>query len=419
MKIASWEVLVDKVLMISADGHVAPPMSGYREYVDPKYRSAFDEFAVRHEAELGGSRISPPPAFFDAKQIDPYLDYMVRSGAIDGEFDVERRLMELEKEGVVAEVLFPNNLLPFQSRGGDADPELVAAGRRAYNRWLVDFVSSHPERFIGQVLVGFDDVDAAVADIEWAAANGLRGVMLPGIDPGKRLHWDPALDRFWSAMEDTGIVGNIHGGSGLQLGEKVPDGLNVRVVMRVLGMEFPYYAHRPFFFMVWSGVFERHPRLRTVWTEQYSSWIPRALEALDWRWENDRKYDGALLEFCPRRPSEYWRQNCWAGMSLASKAEIGLLPQIGYDKGMFGVDFPHLESSYPNTLNTVRYLVEDLSDEQARDFLGMNSARLYGLDLAALAPIVEEVGPSIAQLRTPRPANITLNDEVYRPAAAL
>jgi len=400
-----------KVLMVSCDGHVAAPMADYREYLDPQYRGDFDEFLAGYEAMRAGNRISPPPEFFDKRQIDPYVAYMIESGAIDGEFDVERRLKEVATQGVAAEVLFPNGG-PFQAAFTRVNAELARAGSVAYNRWLADFCAAAPERFVGQAVITFTDVDLAVDDVHWAKEHGLRGVILPGIMRGARLHWDPALDPFWSALEETGMVANVHGGSGLEF-EMPPEGLDLRVAMRIQGGEFPYFAHRPFFFMLWSGVFARHPELRVVWTEQYSDWIPRALAQTDWQWEKDRKYDGLMLQFCPERPSEYWARNCWAGMSLASKAEVGLRDTIGTDKMMFGVDFPHVESSFPKTLGVLQALTEDLSETETRDFLGLNAARLWDLDVDALAPVVHDVGFDIAQVRCPPGPEST--DDVDRP----
>lgn len=405
----------DKVLIVSADGHAAPPMGDFRPYVESRYHDQFDEFLIAHEAMRGGSRVSPPAEFFDKAQIDPYLEYMVESGAIDGEFDVDRRLKETGREGVAAEVLFPNGV-PFQTQAAQGDAELGSAGMQAYNRWIADFVAQRPERFVGQALVSFDDVESAVATVTWAAEHGLKSVMLPGIDPSfSRLHWDPALDPFWSALEDSGLTANVHGGSGLQM-FMPPPGLDLTVVMRVVGDEFPMMAHRPLTFMVWSGVFERHPRLKTVWTEQYSGWIPRTLAKWDWTWAKDVKYAGRMLEIVPRKPSEYWAQNCWAGMSLASKAEVDCRDEIGTDKVMFGVDFPHLESTYPKTLHTLQVLAQGVPDDELRAFLGLNAAALWNIDVAALAPVVEEVGFTMAELRTPPPTDDAhLNDDVYRP----
>jgi predicted TIM-barrel fold metal-dependent hydrolase len=407
----------DKVLIVSADGHVAPAMEAYRPYLDSRFHEQFDDYLKTYEAMRGGSRVSPPPDFFDRSEIDPYMEYMIDSGAIDGEFDVDRRLKEIGREGVAAEVLFPNNGVPFLDPFGKVDPELLEAGEWAYNRWIADFVSQRPERFVGQALVSLRDVDAAVATVEWARDHGLKGVMLPGIELGApRLHWDLALDPFWSTLEETGLTTNVHGGTGLQM-MMPPPGVDIRVAMRILGEEFPMFAHRPLTFMMWSGVFERHPRLKSVWTEQYSDWIPRTLRKWDWTWGKDCKFEGKMLEYVTRAPSEYWARNCWAGMSLCSKAELECRHEIGLDKVMFGVDFPHVESTYPKTLHTLQVLADGVPDDELRAFLGGNAAALWRLDLDALAPVVEEVGFSMQQMREQPPADAALNDDVRRPLA--
>ena len=67
---------------------------------------------------------------------------------------------------------------------------------------------------------------------------------------------------------------------------------------------------------------------------------------------------------------------------------------IGTDRAMFGVDYPHFESIFPNTADAVASLVGDpgVDGEQARKILCGNAARIYGFDLAELEPHVERVG---------------------------
>ena len=45
--------------------------------------------------------------------------------------------------------------------------------------------------------------------------------------------------------------------------------------------EITWFAHRPFWLLAWSGVFERHPSLRFVMTEQGATWIPDTLREID------------------------------------------------------------------------------------------------------------------------------------------
>jgi predicted TIM-barrel fold metal-dependent hydrolase len=242
--------------------------------------------------------------------------------------------------------------------------------------------------------------------------------VLPGVEPDEpRLHWDLSLDPFWSALEETGLVANAHAGAGLQALMPAA-GLDIRVLTRVLAEEFPFFARRAFTLMMWSGVFERHPRLKTVWTEQYSDWIPRTLDKWEWSWNKDVQNDGALLEYVPRNPREYWKQNCWSGMSVVSKAEVAIREEIGLDKVMFGVDFPHIESTFPKTLHTIQTLAEGVPDDELRAFLGLNAAKLWQLDLDALAPVVAEVGFTLDEIRAAPPADAPLSPDVRRPLAS-
>ena len=97
-------------------------------------------------------------------------------------WDSDRRLADLEADGIVAEVIFPNTIPPFypehslkvQMPGAtEGDLELRWAGLRAHNRWLADFCAAAPGRRAGIAQIMLHDVDAAVAEIEWAAEAGM------------------------------------------------------------------------------------------------------------------------------------------------------------------------------------------------------------------------------------------------------
>ena len=125
------------------------------------------------------------------------------------QWDSDQRVRDLESNGVVAEVLFPNGV-PFQTArledlGLANTPALTREGRRAYNRWLADFCAALPGRRSGQLLVSFDDVDDAVRDVYWAKEHGLGGISLPSLLPGGTYFFDPKLDPFWAACQDVGF----------------------------------------------------------------------------------------------------------------------------------------------------------------------------------------------------------------------
>ena len=121
--------------------------------------------------------------------------------------------------------IFPNTVPPFFPTGAvvarPPTPEELPrrlAGIRAHNRWLVEFCGRHPERRAGIAQIFLNDVDEAIADVEFAAANGLRGgVLLPAVPPDTP-HIEPlystAYDPLWAACEELGVVLNHHSGGG-------------------------------------------------------------------------------------------------------------------------------------------------------------------------------------------------------------
>ena len=125
-----------RTAIISVDGHVRGSRPIYRNYVEAKHLEAYDDWVRAMEA-------SGRP---DAGNCQAEL-------AVEGQWDSAVRFKDLETQGVVAEVLFPNGV-PFQTNqfedaGYAPDPVLTHAGNMAYNRWLSDFCSTAPGRLSG------------------------------------------------------------------------------------------------------------------------------------------------------------------------------------------------------------------------------------------------------------------------------
>jgi predicted TIM-barrel fold metal-dependent hydrolase len=121
---------------------------------------------------------------------------------------------------------------------------------------------------------------------------------------------------------------------------------------------------------------------------------------MDWHVEKAPEYlnllhtDLSAIRRFSRKPSEYWYSNCFAGGSFLSRQEVGQRNEIGIDNLMFGVDYPHHESTYPLTREWLRATIGEagLSEDEAHKILGLNAARLYGFDIEALRARVDRVG---------------------------
>ena len=150
----------DRYIVVSADGHAGNQMHGYRDYLEHRYLDEFDRWAAQY--------------------VVPFPD--LEGPDASRNWDSDRRVVEMEADGIVAEVLFPNTVPPFYPKSSltarppvadRRDLELRWAGLRAHNRWLVDFSAATPGRRAGIAQILLADVDAAVEEIRWARRAGL------------------------------------------------------------------------------------------------------------------------------------------------------------------------------------------------------------------------------------------------------
>ena len=143
-------------------------------------------------------------------------------------------------------------------------------------------------------------------------------------------------------------------------------------------------------------MFERYPRLCFVLTEQMADWIPSTLEYFDDLYS--RPIFAQIREGLPLRPSEYWARNCHVGASFLVDNEVAFRHDIGVDKIMWGSDYPHAEGTWPHTKEKLRQTFTGVPREEIALMIGGNAAKIYGFDVASLAPLVERIGPERSAL---------------------
>jgi hypothetical protein len=126
--------------------------------------------------------------------------------------------------------------------------------------------------------------------------------------------------------------------------------------------------------------------------------VPDLIGKMDEKWiggHNTRKFgEDAFRMGLSLKPSEYLDRNCFFGISTPGEWEIERREAIGLTNFMWGNDLPHPEGTFPYTKFWIRERFKDVPEEQARRMLGLTAAGLYRLDLAALEPIVDKIGPS-------------------------
>jgi predicted TIM-barrel fold metal-dependent hydrolase len=380
----------DRYTIISADCHAGGSHEMYREYLDPAYRDDFDAWRNKYK--------------------NPFRD--LQDGGRVRNWDDDRRITDLEADGIVAEVVFPNTVPPFFpsfvlfARPPKPDEyEHRLAGIRAHNRWMADWCARFPERRAGIGQIFLNDVDDALDDIRWIKEHNLRGGVLisavaPDVDWIKPLY-DPVYDPIWRECEELGVPVNSHGGTGLPNYGKYPAAALLFIT------EVQFYSQRPFVQMLVSGVFERFPKLEFVMTEMGCSWLPPMLSHFDGLFRQIRK-TGRTGEMrysdehvLPKSATEYFHQNCYMGVSQPGREDAAARHTIGLDRFMWGSDYPHDEGTGPFTREHLRQLFSDTDPDELQQILARSAADLYDFDLDALAPIAARVGPTVAEIRRP------------------
>ncbi|MGW7005669.1 amidohydrolase family protein [Streptomyces sp. NPDC054933] len=393
--------MTERYTVISADCHAGADLLDYRPYLASRHHEAFDAWA--------------------ASYVNPWEDLVAPEATRN--WDSDRRLAELEADGIVAEVVFPNTIPPFFPSGSLVAPaptreELALrwAGLRAHNRWLADFCAQAPGRRAGVAQILLNDVDEAVREVRWAKEAGLTGgVLLPGVPPGAglpELH-SRVYDPLWAVCDELAVPVNHHGGSA---SPPLGDEPAARAVFMV---ETTWFSHRALWHLAFGGAFQRHPGLRLVLTEQGSAWIPGVLDMLEYyhgrlvaagapgtatELSAEAKFGAGLAGSMGKGPKAAWRDHCFVGASFMRRHEALLRDRIGLDKVMWGSDYPHDEGTYPYSREALRTAYAGLPREEVASMVGGNAARVYGFDLTLLDPIAARVGPAAAELAEPLPA---------------
>jgi predicted TIM-barrel fold metal-dependent hydrolase len=382
----------EPLIVVSADCHIGPRLvEDLRPLCPPEHLAAFDAYGD------DGDRSRGRYVEHDASGDDPLSPW--RNQWVAGHHDPASRRVDLDFEGIAAEVIFHgsqnNQPIPFQTSmlGAPDDPDLLAVGVRIYNSWLAQICAEAPHRHVGLAHLPMWDVDAAVAELRWAADAGLKGVNFPAPRPWLLPYNDPTWEPLWAAAEELHMPLSTHSGAG---DPAVFQGAELVALMSI--ESGGWFSRRAAHLLIFAGVFERHPELALVLTEQPGEWWPYLENELDTVHVANTSMGGPLRRQVPKRPSEYLHRNVYIGASFLSRAEAEGAIRDGYaDRVMWGSDYPHMEATFqagdvPISRLSLRNTFAGLDRDAARAMVGATAVGVYGLDEVALAAIAADIG---------------------------
>jgi predicted TIM-barrel fold metal-dependent hydrolase len=416
---------MSRITLISSDGHVAARMSDYRPYLDAQYREDFDAFLVDY-AKYG---VVTTDATNIMNRLDPeaaveWKEKVADPGRLEGSWSPERRVAELNKEGIAAEVLFQEFATPFLMSSPthaatlnlpSPSEDQLSAGYRAYNRWLTDFRAHAPERWAGMAAISLHDIDAAVKELRAVKKLGFVGMALPALPGSDRLYLE-RYDPIWATLQELNLVVNIH----VAIASTLPVYTGARTLTSaraMVGADIFTTVHNLLPTMIFGGILERYPNLKVVFTETHSDWVLGVLQRMDHSYErSDLRRD--IRDIIPMRPSEYWKRQCYLGSSIYSRAEVAARHRIGVDKMMIGIDFPHSEGAWRyGTQNYVKatFGAEQVPADEARLMLGGTAAKVFGFDLPALNKLAATIGMDSDEVLSPPAVQPEWRGDLNRP----
>jgi predicted TIM-barrel fold metal-dependent hydrolase len=375
--------------IISADSHIEYPPHLWAKGTPEQFRDlapkhiklpdGSDGFLVEGGIHQGQSNL------YAGKTPEEYSPIGVRWIGAAGAGDGHQRLKEMDADGVDAEFLYPGvgavRVITRGIKNNDAYHALV----RTYNRWLAEeYCAPDPERLLGIACIPERGLKEAVDELAVAKRAGLKLVELAQFPNGKPYPM-PEDDRFWAAAQDLQVPVTVHitffrqGGPAFKYEVEPPAHNRPPDFVERLAR----YGNRgalPMAQMVMSGLFDRFPKLQVYFAENQIGWVPIWLEQMDHNYKRHRHWAEKVYRLKPLKqlPSDYIKQHIYFGF-FNDPIGVKLRHEIGVDRIMWGGDFPHVESDWPNSRKLLDHLFEGVPDDERRKMVCKNAMTFLNL----------------------------------------
>ena len=374
--------------IIDADAHVNEPPNLWQEGVPAKWkeRAPRVEHTERGDVWLfdGGRERWPVGLTATAGQSPFQIAPMGQTyeKMRPGSFDTAARLADLDADGIFAQVLYPSVTLKG-ARIYSEERELQLACVRAYNDWLLSFTKPSGGRLIGQAILPTTGLEDSIAELEYAMKGGHKGAVISSF-PNGSLFPKSEDEPFWARAEEAGFPICVHIGSFLRSAPaSAPKGdaiwkPSLGFVARAAWTKAGGQTLDVTCDLLFSGIFERHPRLRILLVESNIGWIPTLLEQADDMFRRYRWWTGAHREMS-EMPSRIFHRNFWATF-MVDRSGIELRHRMNVDHLMWSTDYPHSGCDWPDSGLVIERVFEGVPKGEVRKMLHENAKRLYQLD---------------------------------------
>ncbi|MFB4298626.1 amidohydrolase family protein [Actinomadura sp. NTSP31] len=308
-----------------------------------------------------------------------------------GCYDSKARLKDLDRAGVLASLCFPSvtrfcGQLFYEA----SDREFAFTCLQAYNDWMIEeWCGSAPGRYIPLILIPLWDPNLAAREMERCAGKGAttfafsenpEPLGLPTIHD-KDGYWEPVM----AAANDLEMVVSMHVGSSSQLPQicsNAPFMANLTWgATRTSGTMLSF---------LFSGLFQRYPKLKIALSEGEAGWMPYFLERAEQVLDKQRAWVKRGTTFMDHAGSgdtvdldnldlrADFRDHVFGCViedehAIASIG-LGVIPE---DNIMCETDYPHSDTTWPDSIEVARRTMRGLPEETQYKILRGNAERLY------------------------------------------
>ena len=368
---------------ISADSHVVEPPDLFIDRIEAKYKDTCPR-GIDHETRgylymveglspvaVGGAASAGIPSQ------ELKLEGRVFSALHRGGWDPKARVVDMDRDGVVAELIYPSVGMAICDV---PDIDYKRASMQAYNRWLEEFCGGLPKRLFGIGQSAARDPQSLVEDMLDIKKKGFKGVMLP-VEPGVEDYDSPAYDRAWATAVELDLPVCFHilvkrtkEGNAFNHGKVRGGKLNnvmsvIRLNQDIIGV------------LIFGGVFDRHPKLKVVSVEADAGWAPHFIDRMDHTYDRHRFWlDGKPLK---RKPSEVFAENIWltfqddrTAMRMAEFPDL-----LNANTLLWASDYPHSDSTWPDSMPVLAKTSDGIDTALLKRIVHSNTRDLFKLDL--------------------------------------
>jgi predicted TIM-barrel fold metal-dependent hydrolase len=355
-----------KQRLISADSHVTITNEAFLDHLPKKCVPAVEEIIG---GALAAAAASPMP------NNRAHRDWPAQGRP--GDHVQEDRIKDQEIDGVESEVLYSQSIFGFE--GGlfykipDAETRITCF--QSYNNALADWIKAAPERLIPVGIIPVDDPQQGVAELERLVGMGFKAATIPTYSGLYDLapYWEEQYKPLWQAFAANRVPLSLHtnttpGLKPLMLADPTP----AKGIFQSLP---PISMAELIGTWILGGMIPDNPDLHVVLVEAGIGWIAYYLERLD---TMHRRHNWGNRGMIKELPSTFWSEQFHATFEddLAGMRTLDLL---GVHTVMWASDYPHPDSTWPESREVVDKHFQGLPDEDKERITWRNAAELYSL----------------------------------------